>query len=126
MTHSPSTQTAPRTSATSRKRFASVNPVSIAIVVIIHVIGAAVAAGLIAVGTIIAFAGDSGGASWLISAAWYTAIWGPGIVYVFGVAWTIVGMAIGRRGWLWALLTIAAMILVTALSFAAAFLGATG
>jgi len=98
-------------------------PASIALVVLIHIFGAVVGAGLTAIGTVVGFASD-GGDSWLFSVAWYLAIWGPGVVYLLGIGWTIFGMAAGHRGWLRALLTIPAMILVTVLSIVVAIIGA--
>ena len=117
-------RTAPDSTITPRKPSARLSPVTIVIVVVIHIIGALTAIGLTAIGTVIAFASDGGSVEQLSNAAWYVAIWGPGIVYLFGVGWTIVGMATGHRGWPRALLTIAAAVLVTVLSFVTAIVGA--
>jgi len=110
--------------AAFHKRIVRVTPKSILFVILIHAIGAAVGAGLTAIGAVVAFASDGGGVGWLFGVAWYTAIWGPGAVYLIGVGWTIWGIKTGRRGWVRALATIAAMILVTTLSFVAAIIGA--
>ena len=125
MTQTETTHSEPRPAAASPKRSPRLSPVSIVLVVVIHLIGALTAIGLTAIGTVIAFASDGGSVEQLSSAAWYVAIWGPGIVYLFGVGWTIVGMARSNRGWPRALLTIAATILITVLSFITAIVGAT-
>ena len=98
-------------------------PAAIVLVVLIHVVGVVVGAALTAIGTVVGFASD-GGDSWLFSVAWYLALWGPGVVYLLGVGLTIFAMVTGHRGWLRALLTVPAMILVTVLSFVVAIIGA--
>ena len=111
------------TQFTPQQPRARTTPASIALVVLIHFFGAVVGVGLTAIGAVVGFASD-GGDSWLFSVAWYLAIWGPGVVYLLGIGWTIFGMATGHRGWLRALLTIPAMILVTVLSIVVAIIGA--